>query len=206
LIETVTRDATSDDERATPSEAGDVIALIARLKAGDPAAFDQAYALYHKRVYGFIARMVQRREVAEDMTQETWLKLASHAARLRDDTNLAAWLFTVARNLCRSYHRWRVLDNERLSELSLARYRRDTTSPFETTVANQLEQRLESTLASLPPRYREVVILVLIERMTPQEAAGVLGLKSDALRQRLARARAMIVASLHDMFEPAELQ
>lgn len=197
------RDASSGGEHAaTPNEASD---LVAGLKAGDPAAFDRAYALYHRRVYGFIARMVQRREVAEDMTQETWLRLAAHAARLRDDTELGAWLFTVARNLCRSYHRWRVLDNERLNELSLARYRRDHTSPFDNTAATQLEQRLERTLAALPPRYREVVILVVIERMSPQEAAGVLGLKNDAMRQRLARARAMIVASLKDMLDPAEI-
>lgn len=177
--------------------------LVARLKSGDARAFDEVYAAYHKRVYGFIIRMVRRPDVAEDMLQETWLRLARHAPRLRDDTEIGAWLFTVARNLCRSYHRWRVLDSERIHELSLARYRRDSTSPFDSAAANQLEQQLERALGKLSPRYREVVLLVVIERMSPSEAAVVLKVKPDTLRQRLARARAMIAGSLGDMIERA---
>lgn len=178
-------------------------ALVARLKAGDAAAFDEVYAEYHERVYGFIVRMVRRPDIAEDMLQETWLRLARHAPRLREDTELGAWLFTVARNLCRSYHRWRVLDSERLYEMTLARYRSSPSSPFENAAANQLEQRLEWALGKLSPRYREVVLLVIIERMTPTEAAAVLGVKPETLRQRLARARAMIAKSLGDMLERA---
>ena len=102
---------------------------------------------------------------------------------------------------CRSYHRWRVLDSERLYELTLSRYKRRTSSPYENASANQLELRLEQALGALSPRYREVVILVIIERMTPSEAAAVLSIKPDTLRQRLARARAMIAKSLGDMLE-----
>jgi RNA polymerase sigma factor (sigma-70 family) len=177
--------------------------LVARLRAGDAAAFDEVYERYHVRVYGFLARMVQRRDVAEDLLQETWMRLATHASRLREDTELGAWLFTVARNLCRSYHRWRVLDSERVSELTLSRYRRsEDGSPFETVSASQLEQRLDAALATLAPRYREVLLLVAVERMAPAEAAAVLGLKPDTLRQRLARARAMMAGALEDMLDP----
>ena len=177
------------------------ISLIARLKAGDASAFDEVYTEYHERVYGFIVRMVKRPDIAEDMLQETWMRLASHGSRLRDDTEIGAWLFTVARNLCRSYHRWRVLDSERLYEMTLSRYRRSASSPYENAAANQLEQRLEQALGALPPRYREVLLLVVIERMSPTEAAAVLSVKPDTLRQRLARARSMIATSLGDMIE-----
>lgn len=179
--------------------------LVARLKAGDARAFDEVYAQYHARVYAFLVRMVRRRDLAEDLLQETWMRLATHAPRLRDDTEIGAWLFTVARNLCRSYQRWRILDSERMSELTLARYRREGEgTPFETVSAGQLEQRLEAALAALAPRYREVVLLVAVERMPPAEAAAVLGLKPEALRQRLARARGMMADTLKDALdEPA---
>jgi RNA polymerase sigma factor (sigma-70 family) len=177
-------------------------ALIARLKAGDAAAFDEVYAAYHGRIYAFLARMVQRRDVAEDLLQDTWMRLAAHAARLRDDTQISAWLFAVARNRCRSYHRWRILDSERVDELTLARYRSDQgETPFDAAAASQLETRLEAAIAALPPRYREVVLLIAVERMTPGEAAEVLGLKPDTLRQRLLRARDMITRSLGDALE-----
>lgn len=179
--------------------------LVARLKAGDARAFDEVYAQYHARVYAFLVRMVRRRDLAEDLLQETWMRLATHAPRLRDDTEIGAWLFTVARNLCRSYQRWRILDSERMSELTLARYRREGEgTPFEAVSAGQLEQRLEAALAALAPRYREVVLLVAVERMPPAEAAAVLGLKPEALRQRLARARGMMADTLKDALdEPA---
>jgi RNA polymerase sigma-70 factor (ECF subfamily) len=176
--------------------------LVARLRAGDAAAFDEVYAAYHARVYAFVARMVQRRDVAEDLLQDTWMRLAAHATRLRDDTQISAWLFAVARNLCRSYHRWRILDSERLGELSLARYRSgEGETPFDATAASQLETRLEAAIAALSPRYREVVLLIAVERMSPGEAADVLGLKPDTLRQRLLRARDMITRSLGDALE-----
>lgn len=176
--------------------------LIARLKTGDAAAFDQVYAEYHPRVYAFLTRMVQRREVAEDLLQETWMRLARHASRLRDDTEIGAWLFAVARNLCRSYFRWRILDSQRMGELTLARYRHDEgITPFDAAAANQLESRLEAAIAALAPRYREVVLLVAVERMSPAEAATVLGLKPDTLRQRLLRARGMIATSLEQASE-----
>ncbi|MFZ5785269.1 MAG: RNA polymerase sigma factor, partial [Acidobacteriota bacterium] len=84
--------------------------LVERLRAGDTAAFDVAYGQFRARVFSFVLRLVGRREPAEDLAQETWLRLAGNAASLRADTRLAPWLFTVARNLCMSYWRSRGVD------------------------------------------------------------------------------------------------
>lgn len=174
--------------------------LLAGLRRGDTGAFDQVYELYHQRLYGFLLRMVRRRDVAEDLLQETWIRLATNAGRLKEDTVLAAWLFTVARNVCRSYQRWRILDSERITELSLSRYRSaEDGTPFEAAAAGQLGAKLEAALAALPPRYREVLLLVGVERMSPSEAADVLGMKPDAVRQRLMRARSMIAEEVREL-------
>jgi RNA polymerase sigma-70 factor (ECF subfamily) len=163
--------------------------LVARLKAGDLAAFDEAYRRYQTRLYGFLARITGRRDLAHDLLQETWIRLAARAADLRDDTQLSAWLFTVARNLTVSFQRWRTVERR---ALALFRPPPPDPSPFERSAAAELEGRLEAALAALPFRYREVVLLVAVEGMTPQEAAGVLGLRPEAARQRLLRGRAMI--------------
>jgi RNA polymerase sigma-70 factor (ECF subfamily) len=169
--------------------------LVARLRAGEVAAFDEAYAQYHARLFGFLARLTGRRDLAHDLLQETWLRLATHAADLREDTQLGAWLFTVARNLCLSFQRWRVLDSERLGILRRV-VPASPTSPFELAAASELERRLEAALASLPVRYREVLLLVAMEGLTPQQAATVLRIAPEAVRQRLLRARGMIEAHL----------
>src|SRR5262245_25165926 len=79
--------------------------LIARLKAGDSAAFDEVYDAFNGRLFNFLARLMRSRERAEDLVEETWLRLVAHAGRLQPDTRLGPWLFTVARNLYVSYCR-----------------------------------------------------------------------------------------------------
>jgi RNA polymerase sigma-70 factor (ECF subfamily) len=85
----------------------------------------------------------------------------------------------------------------------------ELTSPFDLTAAGELERELEHALATLPLKYREAVLLVAVERLAPQEAAAVLGVKPAALRQRLSRGRAMITARLsargHGVDEEGEI-
>src|SRR4051812_34519236 len=148
--------------------------LVSRLRSGDVAAFDEAYRDHHVRLFGFLARLLGRRDLAHDLLQETFLRLATRAGDLRPDTRLDAWLFTVARNLSLSFLRWRVLDGERLSRWG-RRPGHEPPSPFDLASASQLERRLEGAVAGLPARYREVVLLVLVEGLEPRDAATVLG-------------------------------
>lgn len=69
-------------------------------------------------------------------------------------------------------------------------------SPFEETAANEFERRIEAALAGLPVSYREALLLVAVEGLRPVEAAGI---SSDALRQRLSRARVMLAQKLEEM-------
>jgi RNA polymerase sigma-70 factor (ECF subfamily) len=78
-------------------------------------------------------------------------------------------------------------------------------SPFELAAANELERRIERALSALAPRYREVVLLVAHEGLTPADAAAVCGTTPEALRQRLSRARAALAEKLHDTAAVAAL-
>jgi RNA polymerase sigma-70 factor (ECF subfamily) len=168
--------------------------LVARLRQGDAAAFDEIYLVYQPRLYGFVLRLLRRRDLADDLTQETWIRLATHAPRLRPETQLGPWLFTVARNLTLSFRRW-----ARLDAGSRQRAHPPTSgpaSPLDLAAASQTEQRLEIALAALPDKHREALLLVAVEGMSHDAAAAVVHLRPDAFRQRLSRARAMIEAQL----------
>ena len=170
---------------------------VARLRRGEPLAFDQVYDAFRPRVFSFLVRLCGQHPLAEDLLQETFLRLAKAAPTLAPDTRLGPWLFTVARNLFVSHRRWAVLDVARLSELSMfSRVQPTQPTPFAAVAASETERLLEQAIAALPLHYREVVLLCGIERLAPSEAASVLGLEPATARKRLARARAMIRASL----------
>lgn len=177
--------------------------LVARLQAGDPSAFDEVYAAYAGRIFTFLVRLSRRREVAEDLAEETWVRLVSHAVRLRPDTRLGPWLYTVARNLYVSYCRSRLFEELQVPALMGAWPSGDRpASPFEAAAASETERRIEAGLAGLPLRYREVLLLVAVEGLRPAEAARVCGITPEALRQRLSRARAMLARRLEPRAVP----
>jgi RNA polymerase sigma-70 factor (ECF subfamily) len=181
----------TDMERETEA------AIVGRLREGDAAAFDEVYREYHARLYNFLARLSRSRDVAEDLLEETWLRLVAHARRLQDDTRLGPWLFTVARNLYYSYCRSRALDDACAAGLiGLWPTGTPKPSPFEEAAARELERRVERALATLPAPYREALLLVGVEGLNASEAAEICSLKPEAFRQRLSRARAMLDRTL----------
>ena len=180
----------------TPVDRDSELALVARLKQRDDGAFDELYAAYHARIFNFLARLSRSRDVAEDLAEETWLRVVAHAPRLREDTRLAPWLFTIARNLFASYCRSRALDYDAMSSPSLWPVQPAAPSPFEAASATELQKRVEVALATLPGIYREALLLVAQEGMMPAEAASVCGISREAMRQRLSRARAMLASRL----------
>ncbi len=122
--------------------------LVEALRLGDPAAFDAVHAAFNGRLFNFLARLSNRRDVAEDLLEETWLRLVKHAARLHPDTRLGPWLFTIARHLHASYCRSRLLEDSHASGLlGLWPQGPACSTPFDIAEANETERRLATGLA-----------------------------------------------------------
>lgn len=166
------------------------LALVERLRRGDPNAFDEVYAAFNTRLFTFLVRLSRRRDVAEDLLEETWRRLVKHAQRLGADTRLGPWLFTIARNLHVSYCRSRMIeDSAAASVIALWPFSLERSSPFEAAAASELERRIERALATMPAASREVLLLVVVVGLDHSDAADVCGITPAALRQRLHRAR-----------------
>jgi RNA polymerase sigma-70 factor, ECF subfamily len=162
---------------------------VARLREGDETAVEELYFAYRKPIFGFLVRLARDRYLAEDLFQNTWMKISKSAVRLREDTELRAWTFTIARNEYRSYRRWQMVDVSRIFLLGKEREARVEDGPPEL-------DHLEKGLASLGASDREVLLLVCAHGVEPEEAAAVLGISHVALRQRLGRARARLKDAL----------
>jgi len=175
------------------------LALVERLRGGDTTAFDAVYEAFHARLFTFLLRLSRRRDVAEDLLEETWLRLVKHARRLRPETRLGPWLFTVARHLHVSYVRSRILEDSATESLmALWPFSIERSSPFEAAAASELQRRIERALASMPVTSREVLLLVAVAGLDHADAADVCGITPEALRQRLSRARALLARALED--------
>lgn len=177
--------------------------LVGRLRAGDPDAFDAVHEAFNARLYNFLARLSNRRDVAEDLLEETWLRLVRHARRLTPDTRLGSWLFTVARNLHVSYCRARLLEESHAEGL-IGLWPSGSTgpSPLEAVEASEAQRRIATALGLLPAVYREALLLVAVEGMRPSEAAEICGVTAEAMRQRLSRARVLLARRLGDAERP----
>jgi RNA polymerase sigma-70 factor (ECF subfamily) len=175
--------------------------LVRRLREGDRRAFLTVYEEMRPRLFGFLLRLARRRDTAEDLLQETFMKLARHAPNLREDTKIAPWLFTVARNAYISHRRWSMLDMSRFfamgddvdDAVSLA------ATPDAQSERAEAMRGLERALGELPTSHREVLLLVCVEGVEQADAAAILGISHDNLRQRLTRARAALSSTMKEL-------
>jgi len=177
--------------------------LVERLRAGDADAFDQVYEAFNGRLFNFLARLARNRDTAEDLLEETWLRFVDHAPRLKPDTTLAPFLFTIARNLHVSYCRSRMLEDSYSADMiGLWPLGSARPSPFDSTVANETERRIVRALSELPAIYREALLLVAVDGLKPGDAATVCGVTPEAMRQRISRARALVAQHLEQENHP----
>jgi RNA polymerase sigma-70 factor (ECF subfamily) len=164
--------------------------ILEGLRRSDAAAFDALYTLYRARIHGFLLRLTGRRDVAEDLFLETWLNVARAAPRLREDTRLAPWLFTIARNRWVTHRRWSMLDVSRLVTLGDdAHFASVDPAPDEALATSREVARIERAIGALPASLREALLLVGVEGFDQKEGAAILGITHDTMRQRVTRAR-----------------
>jgi RNA polymerase sigma-70 factor (ECF subfamily) len=174
-------------------------ALIDALRSGSREAFSKIYAAERERLYGFLVRLCRDRHVAADLFQNTWLKLARNARSLREDTDVRAWLFTVARNEFRSHRRAQTLDLSRF--LAIDRERASVSETAGTRETGPTLEMLEAALSKLGDADRELLLLVAVDGLELRQAAAVLGISYEALRQRLSRARQRLTERIAELSE-----
>lgn len=174
------------------------------LRDGSPRAFAAFHRAHSPRLYAYLVRLTRDRALADDLFQESWLRLARALPGLLADDgrgntpDLRAFVFAIARNAFLDARR---ADRRRptipLDDDTTDAGPRDDAPSLEAVLADrQTLGYLEEVLGTLPETAREILHLVAFEGMTPQEAAPVLGLTPEATRKRLERARGALAEAL----------
>jgi RNA polymerase sigma-70 factor, ECF subfamily len=165
--------------------------LVSRAQAGDMAAFAELVRRYQSPVVQFCYRMTGSVQDAEEVAQDSFLRVFGHLRRLTPRARFSTFLFGVARNLTLnllrdSKRRGRGV-TESLDPLSVVRD--DTTRPDRSARRHEIETTIERAMALLSPEHREILVLREVNGMDYDAIAEVLGCRKGTVRSRLARAR-----------------
>ena len=185
----------STDEFSTSADA------ISRLQKGDAEALALVMAQYQHRLYRFLLRLAQDSFAADDLFQQTWVRVMEKIGRYDSRLAFDPWLFSVARNLAIDYlrrHRASSLDipNER-GETPAERLTGDVPDPLEQMIEFERGTILAAAIAELPVIHREVLTLRFEEEMKLDEIATVVGIPLSTVKSRLLRALETLRGRLH---------
>jgi RNA polymerase sigma-70 factor (ECF subfamily) len=166
--------------------------LIAEgLKQHDDELLDQLILQHGHRLLRYLLYLTSNRETAEDLFQETWMRVL-RGAKFKGNSRFDTWLFTVARNLVFDMKRKRTMISlEAMSENSDAdqtfEFAADDPSPFERYSTEQRAQQISEVILSLVPLYREVIVLRFYEELSLEEIAQVTQAPLSTVKTRLYR-------------------
>lgn len=182
---------------AMPSSEGRDLAL--RHRYGDPAAFEEIYRRYAEMVFGLALRIGGDRELAAEMTQETFLRVFRHLAKFRGHASLRTWIYRIALNCCRSRLRRRGRRAVEEPTERLERLADERASPEQIAAGREAGRHLTAAIAGLPLAFREAVVLRDVEQLSYAEIATVLGVRIGTVRSRIARGRERLRRALEEI-------
>ncbi len=171
---------------------------IARgLKRNDTELLDRLIEQYQHRLLRYLLFLTGKREVAEDLFQETWMRVLLRGAQYNGKARFDTWLFTIARNLVIDLSRKRQMasldemseagDDERPFEVAL-----DGPSPLEQFATREDQAEVAAVLLKLEPNYREVLVLRFHEELSLEEIAAFTRAPLSTVKSRLYRGLAAL--------------
>lgn len=194
--------------QAWPSqeEAGSDAYLVERALDNDLAAFEQLVSRYQNKITAFAARMLNDRDEAEDVAQEVFIKAYRSLDSFRGASSFSTWLYRIATNLCidrvrmkkrrpqQAYSLDEPFDKE---EDSGGRDVADETyEPSGQVERDELRQQVRTTVAEMPEKLREVLVMCDIQGMAYEQIAEILKVPIGTVKSRLFHARADLARRL----------
>ncbi len=172
-------------------------AIAQGLKRQDPELLDRLIELYQHRLLRYLLFLTGRREVAEDLFQETWIRVLMRGAQYNGKARFDTWLFTIARNLVIDLSRKRTMAsldemNDAADESRPFEIAADAPSPLDQLQVGEDRAEVAEVLLTLEPNYREVLVLRFHEELSLEEIAAVTRAPLSPVKSRLYRGLAAL--------------
>lgn len=205
-----------DPERAVFDQGTSDLELLGRFHTGDHAAFAALLRRYQRPVFNFILRSLSERQVAEDLTQEVFLRVIQGAGGFQSQAKFSTWLFTIARNVCvdhgrRMKHRKHASldatagDSDASARL-LDRLPHQQPGTDRSAASPRIRERILRALEHLPPDQRDVFLLRQVDDLPFAEIAVICGIPENTVKSRMRYALERLQAALADYEDDATAQ
>ncbi|HQE83012.1 MAG TPA: sigma-70 family RNA polymerase sigma factor [Candidatus Hydrogenedentes bacterium] len=168
-------------------------ALAERARDGDTRAFEMLVKRYQQPLFNYIRRMIGNASDAEDLFQDTFMKVYSHLERFRPEGSFRGWLYRIATNTCRDALRRRKLRRAFSLDTGLGpgdapsgeRYASGAPNPAEKAAEAELAGRLAAAVQSLSIKHRSVFLMARYEGMSYEEISQSLGIPVGTVKSRM---------------------
>jgi len=177
---------------------------ITRLKRGDVDALTEILTRYQPRLYGYLVRMVQDQALADDLFQQTWLRVMEKIGSYNSSSRFDAWLISVAHNLAIDHLRRQrsrsldVPDEDGATEAD--RLRSGGPDPLAELLDSERAALIAAAMDELPAIHREVLTLRFETGMKLEEIAGIAAIPLSTVKSRLLRVLDALLAGVEKMF------
>jgi len=182
--------------------------LMSQIKKGKVEAFEMLFARYRKPLFSFILRMLGDFHRAQDIFQESFLRVFRHAQRFDESLSFSPWLYRIARNLCleeiRRRERVETISIDEGAELQPKELWEGRT-PDEELERREMGRVLEGAILRLTWKQREVFLLREIQGLSYEEIAQVTGMSVSAVKSCLHRARMALKEMLAPYLKSGEI-
>jgi RNA polymerase sigma-70 factor, ECF subfamily len=181
--------------------------LIRAIQAGDHQAFESLVRRYQHQVANLIYARIGSRDDAEDIAQEVFIRVYRSLPKFKFDASFFSWLYRITMNLCIDEIRRRKIRNmlslDFLTEDVLEKNRKskEHALPTDSILTEEKHRVIQSALKRLKPEHREILLLREYEDLGYNEIADVLGIRLEAVKSRIFRARVELKNLLSDYFE-----
>jgi RNA polymerase sigma-70 factor, ECF subfamily len=168
------------------------VELARRLLSGDKEAMQPFVESFQRKVFNYTYLMCGQREDAEEVAQETLLKVFENWNQLRDPQLVKPWVFRIARNCCLMKRRHSVFAPSAEVPIDDVILAASGEAADDRIIRKELNAEIERALSQIPETYRAVVLLRDAEELSTSETASLLEISEDNVKQRLHRGRAML--------------
>lgn len=184
--------------------------LVKRAKKGDQQAFAEIVGLFKDKLYNVAFRMMGNRQEAEDVVQETFLRVYANLRQYNSDYKFSTWLYRIATNICVDRLRKRKANDsldEQAMESDGSTYYGSTLynklsstemTPEEEMIRQETQYEVQNAINHLPPAYRAAILLKYIHDQSLQEVSDILQIPVSTVKTRIHRGRELLKSILDE--------